>query len=88
MGLGEKIENYAREKGLIGNVFVCNALLEMYGKCGNIDRARKVFDEMGARRNLCSWNSMIVALAVHGMWCQGLELFHEMRVCHFYIALF
>ncbi|CAL9064260.1 pentatricopeptide repeat-containing protein At5g08510 [Musa acuminata AAA Group] len=79
IGLGEKIENYAREKGLIGNVFVCNALLEMYGKCGNIHRARKVFDEMGVRRNLCSWNSMIVALAVHGMWCQGLELFHEMR---------
>ncbi|WOK95177.1 hypothetical protein Cni_G03884 [Canna indica] len=79
MELGEKIEVYARENRMVGNVFVCNALLEMYAKCGNIERARKVFDEMGASRNLCSWNSMIMGLAVHGKWHEGLELFHEMK---------
>ncbi|XP_038971546.1 pentatricopeptide repeat-containing protein At5g08510 isoform X2 [Phoenix dactylifera] len=79
MGLGERIDVYARENGLIGNVFVSNALVEMYAKCGNIERARWVFDELGERRNLCSWNSMIMGLAVHGRWRESLELFHEMR---------
>nr|CAD1830293.1 unnamed protein product [Ananas comosus var. bracteatus] len=78
MGLGERIERYARENGLVGNVFVSNALVEMYAKCGSIERARRVFDEMGERRNLCSWNSMIMGLAVHGRCKQALELFHEM----------
>ncbi|XP_020112434.1 pentatricopeptide repeat-containing protein At5g08510 [Ananas comosus] len=78
MGLGERIERYARENGLVGNVFVSNALVEMYAKCGSIERARRVFDEMGERRNLCSWNSMIMGLAVHGRCRQALELFHEM----------
>lgn len=80
MGLGERIDVYARENGLIGNVFVSNALVEMYAKCGSIERARRVFDELGDRRNLCSWNSMIMGMAVHGRWRGSLELFHEMRV--------
>ncbi|XP_072993649.1 pentatricopeptide repeat-containing protein At5g08510 [Typha latifolia] len=80
MGLGERIERYARENKLAGNVFVGNALVEMYAKCGDVERARRVFDEMGGRRNLCSWNSMVMGFAVHGRWREALELFHEMRV--------
>ncbi|KAF8412084.1 hypothetical protein HHK36_000038 [Tetracentron sinense] len=76
--VGERIETYAREKGFLRNLFVSNALLEMYAKCGKIEIARRVFDEIGSGRNLCSWNSMIMGLAVHGRWKEGLELFHEM----------
>ena len=57
-----------------------NALLEMYSKCGEIEMARRVFDEIGGRRNLCSWNSMIMGLAVHGRWKEALEFFHELLV--------
>lgn len=85
MGLGERIEVYAKENGMIQNVFVSNALIEMYAKCGNIEQAGRVFCEMDERRNLCSWNSMIMGLAVHGRWQEGLELFHEMRVILFMI---
>lgn len=80
MGLGERIEGYARENGLAGNKFVANALVEMYAKCGSVDRARKVFEEMGGRRDLCSWNSIIMGMAVHGRWREGLELFRDMKV--------
>nr|DAD17991.1 TPA_asm: hypothetical protein HUJ06_019454 [Nelumbo nucifera] len=76
--MGKKIEAYARENGFLRNVFVSNALLEMYAKCGKIDTARRVFDEIGSERNLCSWNSMVKGLAVHGRWKEGLALFHEM----------
>ncbi|KAI4996384.1 hypothetical protein ZWY2020_051169 [Hordeum vulgare] len=37
--LGVKVEEYARGKGHLRNVFVTNALLEMYAKCGSIQRA-------------------------------------------------
>ncbi|KAI4992613.1 hypothetical protein ZWY2020_057855 [Hordeum vulgare] len=39
MELGMKVEEYARGKGHLRNVFVTNALLEMYAKCGSIQRA-------------------------------------------------
>lgn len=39
--------------------FVCyNALIYMYGKCGEVDVARKVFDGM-RERDAVSWNLMI-----------------------------
>ncbi|KAJ8617293.1 hypothetical protein MRB53_013479 [Persea americana] len=76
--LGERINRYVREHGFLKNVFVGNSLMEMYAKCGRIDRARQVFEEIGEVRNFCSWNSMIMGLAVHGRWKEGLELFHNM----------
>ncbi|XP_057981510.1 pentatricopeptide repeat-containing protein At5g08510 [Malania oleifera] len=76
--IGQKIEAYARERGYLNNMFVSNALLEMYARCGRIDTARRVFDEIGSKRNLCTWNSMIMGLAVHGRCKEALDLFHEM----------
>lgn len=81
--LGERINQYVRAHGFLKNVFVGNSLMEMYAKCGRIDRARQVFEEIGGVRNLCSWNSMIMGLAVHGRWKEGLELFHNMLVSFF-----
>ncbi|CAM8971260.1 unnamed protein product [Rhodiola kirilowii] len=75
---GERIEAYARENGYFKNVYVVNAVLEMYARCGRICTAKMVFEEMGHRRNLCSWNSMIMGLAVHGKSCEALEFFHRM----------
>ncbi|XP_020598725.1 pentatricopeptide repeat-containing protein At5g08510 isoform X2 [Phalaenopsis equestris] len=79
MELGEKIEAFARENNLLRNVFVGSALVEMYAKCGDIDRAMMVFREVGERTNVCSWNSMIMGLAVHGRWKDSLQLFDEMK---------
>lgn len=78
--VGERICSFARYNGLVRNVFVGNALIDMYGKCGRIDRARDVFEGLGRNRNLCSWNSMIMGLAVHGKWKESLGLFNEMLV--------
>ena len=48
------------------------ALLDMFAKCGNEKLARQIFKEMGTKRVSC-WNSMIVALAVHGYSDEALE---------------
>ncbi|XP_062233736.1 pentatricopeptide repeat-containing protein At5g08510-like [Phragmites australis] len=80
MDLGRKVEKYAKSKGLLENLFVANALVEMYAKCGSIQQAWEVFQGIGLRRDLCSWNSMIMAFAVHGLWREALGLFHKLRM--------
>lgn len=79
--VGERIEAYARRNGFFKNSYVANAVLEMYARCGKIDVAWHLFDEIGHRRNLCSWNSMIMGLAVHGRCNEALELYDKMLVC-------
>ncbi|KAD5317064.1 hypothetical protein R6Q59_032336 [Mikania micrantha] len=78
LDVGQRIETYARACGYFKNMFVCNALLEMYAKCGKINKSMAIFEEIGPRRNLCSWNTMIMGLAVHGKSNEALQLFHQM----------
>ncbi|MCL7047042.1 hypothetical protein MKW94_005556 [Papaver nudicaule] len=76
--IGGRIETYARKKRFLRNMYVSNGLLEMYAKCGKIDAARRIFDEIGSKKDLCTWNSMIMCMAIHGRSMEGLELFDEM----------
>lgn len=82
--VGQRIEGYASANGYFKNMFVCNAILEMYARCGRIDTAKQIFDKIGINRNLCSWNTMIMGLAVHGKCDEALELFHQMQVSCLY----
>ncbi|GAB2271840.1 hypothetical protein Dimus_006671 [Dionaea muscipula] len=77
--IGQRIEIIARRNGYLENVFVSNALLEMYAKCGRLDVATSLFYGLGNRRNLCSWNSMIMGFAIHGGYEEALRLFQDMQ---------
>jgi pentatricopeptide repeat protein len=59
------------------NVFVENALIDMYGKCGCLTTARKVFDEM-RQRNVVSWNTLIAGYGRRGLDWEVLLLFERM----------
>ncbi len=50
----------------------------MYSKCGNLEDARRVFDEMQIK-SLVTWNSMITSLGVHGRGHEAIGLFAEME---------
>lgn len=63
---------------LDADVFIDNALVDMYSKCGDIDSAREVFDKMPLR-NVVSWNSMIAGLANNGEFEMALVLFRQMQ---------
>lgn len=76
--VGQRIESNARANGHFKDMFVCNAILEMYVRCGRVDTAIRIFDEIGRRRNLCSWNTMIMGVAVHGKCTEALKLFSQM----------
>ena len=49
LGTGVKVYEFAREEGLDSNIIVHNARLDMYAKCGDMEKALNLFDEMPCR---------------------------------------
>ncbi|KAL4200620.1 hypothetical protein AMTRI_Chr02g254500 [Amborella trichopoda] len=76
--MGEWIFNYANNNGFKGNLLISNGLIDMYAKCGCIEKAVCVFEEM-RERDLVTWNVMIGGLAMHGHGLQALAIFRRMR---------
>ncbi|KAE8708227.1 Pentatricopeptide repeat-containing protein [Hibiscus syriacus] len=72
------IHVYADKNGFGGALAVNNALIDMYAKCGSLERARDVFERMRSR-NVISWSSMINAFAMHGDANNALSFFHKMK---------
>lgn len=62
--------------------FVCNVLIDMYGKCGNIGSSVKIFDTT-RDRNLITWTALISALGLNGYSLDALERFREMELLGF-----
>ncbi|KAI3807092.1 hypothetical protein L1987_23014 [Smallanthus sonchifolius] len=77
-GFGREVHGSIVKAGLEWNLFVHNALVFMYGKYGDLNVARKLFDEMPVR-DCISWNSIISAYALKSMWREAFELFDRMR---------
>ncbi|CAN6173112.1 unnamed protein product [Urochloa humidicola] len=76
-GLG--VHEFARKIGAEVNVRVCNALIDMYSKCGSLSRALEVFHSIELEdRTLVSYNATIHALSTHGHGADALKLFDEM----------
>ncbi|KAF9615843.1 hypothetical protein IFM89_026731 [Coptis chinensis] len=75
---GKQVHGRIVSSKVEGNVFVWNALIDMYVKCGEVDQARWLFDRV-VSRNLVSWNSMISGYLRNGRPKECLELFNEMK---------
>eukprot|EP01018_Ginkgo_biloba_P011676 Gb_36231 [translate_table: standard] len=59
------------------NVFVGNALVDVYAKCGSMKEARQPFDEM-TERNTISWHAMIAGYSQNAQAEEALDLFFQM----------
>ncbi|GLU12950.1 hypothetical protein SLE2022_296030 [Rubroshorea leprosula] len=70
---------YSVVHDFIADTSICNALINMYSKCGKVDIARKVFDRM-QRRDVVSWNAIIAGYGIHGLGTEAITLFHDMQV--------
>ncbi|XP_031247418.1 putative pentatricopeptide repeat-containing protein At5g40405 [Pistacia vera] len=69
---------YIERKGLKLTVTLGTALIDMYAKCGNMDKAMEVFWGM-RERNVYTWTSVIGGLAMNGAGKKCLELFSLMK---------
>ncbi|KAG6394322.1 hypothetical protein SASPL_144906 [Salvia splendens] len=76
--LGDEVYKFVKKKKLDRSANVSTALVDMFGKCGEIAKARRVFDEVEARE-ACTWNALIYAFAVNGCARKALEVFTEMK---------
>ncbi|XP_058093269.1 pentatricopeptide repeat-containing protein At4g16835, mitochondrial-like [Magnolia sinica] len=76
--LGKQIHQFISKLPLHLDTTCGTSLLSMYCKCGDLDDARKLFDEM-PRRDVVTWNAMISGYAQHGFGEKAIQLFDEMR---------
>ena len=65
------------QMGFHSYLHIDNALIAMYSKCGAIEDALYIFENM-AGRDVVTWNSMIAAYAQHGLAQEAIDLFEEM----------
>ncbi|CAF1762446.1 unnamed protein product [Brassica oleracea var. botrytis] len=77
-GFGRGLHGYVAKSGLDDCVFVASSLADMYGKCGVLDDARKVFDEI-PERNVVAWNALMVGYVQNGMNEEAIRLMCDMR---------
>ncbi|MBA0703643.1 hypothetical protein Golax_015953, partial [Gossypium laxum] len=59
---------------------LCNALMDMYVKCGDLDTATRLFNDIPpTERNITSWNVLISGYGMHGYGKEALNLFSQMQ---------
>ncbi|KAG6683783.1 hypothetical protein I3842_12G031800 [Carya illinoinensis] len=78
---GTEIHGHVVKTGFGVCVPVSNALIDMYGKCGALEKARRLFDEFGAKGDVVSYNALLGAHARVGKdMVNAQELFDGMPV--------
>nr|XP_043613525.1 pentatricopeptide repeat-containing protein At1g05750, chloroplastic [Erigeron canadensis] len=78
IGFGLWLHRVVLEGDMKDNVRINNSLIDMYCRCGCTEFARQVFDIM-CKRNLVSWNSIIVGFALNGKPEETLGYFYQMQ---------
>ncbi|KAH9324074.1 hypothetical protein KI387_004252, partial [Taxus chinensis] len=74
---GKEIHGDVIRRGFQCNVFVSNALVDMYSKCGCMEVACQVLDKM-PQRNLVTWNVLVGGYLQNGLVEEALEVFWNM----------
>ncbi|KAL3624823.1 hypothetical protein CASFOL_031491 [Castilleja foliolosa] len=80
---GKCIHGLAIKFGFKNDPFVGNSLIVLYTKLGNIKDGILAFDEI-ERKNLVTWNAIIVGCAQHGRGRWALSFFTRMAKAGFY----
>ncbi|EPS64702.1 hypothetical protein M569_10080 [Genlisea aurea] len=76
---GKWMHSYLKRRGMECDLVMGTALVDMYGKCGFVEKAFQVFDGM-KNKDVLSWTAMISAFALHGNGSKAFELFEQMEM--------
>ncbi|XP_061349953.1 pentatricopeptide repeat-containing protein At3g26782, mitochondrial [Gastrolobium bilobum] len=76
---GKQTHQQAFVFGFGSDLFVSSALVDMYSKCGHLEDARNLFDEI-PKRNVVSWTSMIAGYVQNDYAREAICLFKELLV--------
>lgn len=75
---GKEAHCLSTRNSYMEDAFVCTALIDMYGKCGDLESAYNVFQK-AQNKTLASWNSMIMGFSTYGHGKEAISLFHRMQ---------
>eukprot|EP00250_Pteridium_aquilinum_P008158 c17724_g1_i1 orf=1-972(-) len=77
---GHEIHAEVARLGLLEkDLFVGSTLVDLYTKCGLIDKAKQVFDKL-TKRDVVSWNVLITGYVNHGLGKEALDCFQQMQL--------
>ncbi|THU57477.1 hypothetical protein C4D60_Mb03t03950 [Musa balbisiana] len=77
---GQQVHSHiVKSNSLSDDGFLSTKLLFMYGKCGQLRDAEKLFDEMPSR-SIFAWNALVGAYASNDRPSLAIATFQEMRV--------
>ncbi|KAL3818462.1 hypothetical protein ACJIZ3_004367 [Penstemon smallii] len=62
---GKKIHVYIERNGIILDSYLGTALVDLYAKCGCIEKAKEIFESC-REKNVSLWNAMLIGFAMHG----------------------
>ncbi|KAL5973644.1 hypothetical protein ACLOJK_030298 [Asimina triloba] len=68
----------AKRNGYMDDIFIGTSLVDMYAKCGCIDKAVAAFEDM-KERNAFSWAALISGLAMHGFAKEAILCLERMQ---------
>ncbi|KAK6148428.1 hypothetical protein DH2020_019340 [Rehmannia glutinosa] len=74
---GNWIHGYIDKNCISETSNIKTSLIDMYAKCGRIDRAYRVFDKI-PRWDVQNFTSMITGLSIHGLGEEAIRVFHQM----------
>ncbi|XP_043702638.1 pentatricopeptide repeat-containing protein At2g42920, chloroplastic [Telopea speciosissima] len=78
LGIGEWVHAYIEKNKINVNTIVSTAIVDMYCKCGSVDKALRVFETI-PNKGLSCWNSMILGLAMNGRGKEAIQLFSRLQ---------
>ncbi|CAN1172352.1 Putative pentatricopeptide repeat-containing protein At3g25060, mitochondrial [Linum perenne] len=76
--LGKEVWRVAVDLGYQGDVFVASSVLNLFAKCGRMDEAKKVFDNM-VKRDVVSWTTMVTGFIRSGHSLEAVDMYRTMR---------
>lgn len=76
---GKEIHSLVFHTGFDSDEMTSSALVDMYAKCGNVKSSVQVFEEMVSKKEVISWNSMIVGFAKNGHAENALKILDDME---------
>lgn len=74
---GRELHGETQRKGYVSDIFVDNALISMYGKCGSFVDACNVFEGMG-HQDAVSWTAMLSSYVLQDQGSRALQLYAQM----------
>lgn len=75
---GKHVHFHIIERGFESDLFVGNALIDMYSKCGSLNDALVVFNRM-PQQDVVTWSVLVAGYAKHSDYQSAVHFFHNMQ---------